>query len=153
MMPAIATMTADSPSSPKPAASQVAGKIHSRPSAEPGAASCMRVMATMSIAGTTATQPKGIRFQGMTMVAPVTTKTTTTPVKKSDRIAVNGPSATSSASTNTTDPSSSWYSVAVRPRVRSRTSLRSHAARFARDRPKRSERGRGGGSVSVTAIP
>ena len=51
MMPAIATMTANSPSSPKPAASHVVGKIQSRPSAEPGAASCMSVIATMSIAG------------------------------------------------------------------------------------------------------
>ena len=72
-MPAIATITANSPSRPKPPASHVVGKIHSSPSAEPGAASCISVIATMSIAGTTATHPNAMRFQGMTRVAPVTT--------------------------------------------------------------------------------
>ena len=73
MMPAIETITAKRPRRPKPPASHVVGKIHSRPSAEPGAASCMSVIATMSIAGTTATHPNARRFQGMTIVAPVST--------------------------------------------------------------------------------
>ena len=84
-------MTANSPSRPKPAASHVVGKIQSSPSAEPGAASCISVIATMSIAGTTATQPNAMRFQGMTRVAPVSTKTTTTPVKNRTTSPVNGP--------------------------------------------------------------
>ncbi len=83
------------PSRPKPAASHVVGKIQSRPSAEPGAASCMSVMATMSIAGTTATQPGRRRFHGITNVAPVTTITSTTPPKSSGRSPLKGPVATS----------------------------------------------------------
>ena len=128
-MPATATITANSPSSPKPAASHVVGKIQSRPSAEPGAASCMSVIATMSIAGTTATHPNATRFHGITSVAPVRTKMITTPVKNMTTSPVNGPIAMRMPSTNTTEPRSSWLRVAARARVRSAKSSRSQPVR------------------------
>ena len=89
----------------------------------------MSVIATMSIAGTTATHPNATRFHGITSVAPVRTKMITTPVKNMTTSPVNGPIAMRMPSTNTTEPRSSWLRVAVRARVRSAKSSRSQPVR------------------------
>nr|BFF11189.1 hypothetical protein GCM10025699_24920 [Microbacterium flavescens] len=69
------------------------------------------------------------RFQGTTSVAPVTTKTMTTPRKNRARSTSGGSKAIITASTSTTDDSRSWFSVAVRSAVRSAKSARSQVVR------------------------